>query len=205
MRQRKVHTQLDRAAVQIFAVNDRMNQVLIEHLDPAAWRAQPPGKVRTIAAIFTHVHNVRCKWVRLTAPHLKVPTAAQPLALHATAGSCGLAESATRCGEMLGEALGGEGRVEKFQQRWLGSAMAGWRGDAVLHDCSRSSPSRPGVYARASARIPVADSSDVRNLELGEALEGVRGAWGARPSARLAVTGKRRMPPWTCAFDTSLR
>src|SRR5271155_5646062 len=50
-----------------------MNQILIERLDPAAWRAKPPGKTRTIAAIFTHMHNVRTKWVRLTAPHLKVP------------------------------------------------------------------------------------------------------------------------------------
>ena len=76
-RQHKVHTQLrtqlGRAAVQIFAANDRINQILIEHLDPAAWRAKPPGKARTIAAIFTHMHNVRTKWVRLTAPHLKVP------------------------------------------------------------------------------------------------------------------------------------
>jgi hypothetical protein len=44
--------------------------MIIEHLDPAAWKAKPPGKTRTIAAIFTHVHNVRAKWVRLTAPHL---------------------------------------------------------------------------------------------------------------------------------------
>src|ERR1700730_13515336 len=72
-RQHKVRTQSGSAAVQIFAANDRMNQVLIEHLDPTAWRANPPGKVRTIAAIFTHMHNVRSKWVRLTAPHLKVP------------------------------------------------------------------------------------------------------------------------------------
>ena len=65
-RQPKFHIQLDRASVQIFAANERMNQTLIEHLDPAAWTtrptAKPPGKVRTIAAIFTHMHNVRCKW-----------------------------------------------------------------------------------------------------------------------------------------------
>ena len=77
--QHKLHTQLGRAAVQIFAANDRMNQVLIEHLDPTAWKAKPPtakppGKARSIAAIFTHMHNVRCKWVRLTAPHLKIAT-----------------------------------------------------------------------------------------------------------------------------------
>ncbi|MGA3317134.1 MAG: hypothetical protein ABSC64_11940 [Candidatus Korobacteraceae bacterium] len=46
-RQPKVHTQLGRAAIQIFAANDRMNQILIEHLDPTAWRAKPPGKART--------------------------------------------------------------------------------------------------------------------------------------------------------------
>ncbi len=66
--QPKVHTQLGRAAVQIFAANDRINQILIERLDPAVWRAKPPavppakpGNIRTIAAIFTHMHNVRTK------------------------------------------------------------------------------------------------------------------------------------------------
>jgi len=112
-----VHTQLGRTAAQIFAVNDRMNQALIEHLDPAAWRAKPPGNVRTIAAIFTHMHNVRTKWIRLTAPHLKVP--AQLNRAHCTPqqARAGLAESAARCADMLAEALGGpEGRVEKFHR-----------------------------------------------------------------------------------------
>ena len=43
-----------------------MNEMVIEHIAAAAWRAKPAGKVRTIAAIFAHMHNVRCKWVRLT-------------------------------------------------------------------------------------------------------------------------------------------
>jgi hypothetical protein len=50
MRRPKVHTKPGRAAVQIFAANDRTNQILIEHLDPTAWRAHPPGKVRNIAS-----------------------------------------------------------------------------------------------------------------------------------------------------------
>jgi uncharacterized damage-inducible protein DinB len=104
-----------------------MNQVLIEHLDPAAWRAKPPaeppanaraaGRTRTIAAIFTHMHNVRSKWVRLSAPHLKVP--AQLNRAHCTPqqARAGLIESAARCAEMLAEALGdGGGRVEKFRR-----------------------------------------------------------------------------------------
>jgi len=116
-RQPKVHTQLGRAAVQIFAANDRMNQILIEHLDPTAWRAKPPGKARTIAAIFTHMHNVRSKWVRLTAPHLKMPQRLNRAHCTPQQARAGLAESAARCGEMLAEALGGAGgRVEKFHR-----------------------------------------------------------------------------------------
>lgn len=116
---RTVQTQFGLAAVRIFAANERLNQILIEHLDPAAWNAQPPGKVRSIAAIFTHMHNVRTKWIRLTAPRLGVP--AQLSRAHCTPrqARAALAKSAARCGEMLAEALdiseGGDGgRVKKF-------------------------------------------------------------------------------------------
>jgi hypothetical protein len=116
-RQPKVHNQLGRAAVQIFAANERMNQMLIEHLDPAAWRAKPPSKARTIAAIFTHMHNVRCKWVGLTAPHLKIPTQLNRAHCTPRQARAGLAESAARCAEMLADALGGGGgRVKKFRR-----------------------------------------------------------------------------------------
>jgi uncharacterized damage-inducible protein DinB len=117
----EVRAQLGGASVRMFAANDRMNQMLIEHLDAAAWRAKPPakppGKTRTIAAIFTHVHNVRCKWVRLTAPHLKVPALLNRAHCTPEQARAGLAESAARCGEMLAEALGdGGGRIEKFHR-----------------------------------------------------------------------------------------
>jgi hypothetical protein len=65
--------------------------------------------------------------------------------------------------------------------------LAGWPGNAVLHAFSRSPPSRAGVYACASARIPVADRGSVRDLELGKAVERVRVAW--RP--RLRFLGNR--------------
>jgi uncharacterized damage-inducible protein DinB len=113
-RQNKVDTPLGRAAAQIFTANDRINQILIEQLGPAAWKAKPPGKARSIAAIFTHMHNVRTKWVRLTAPHLKVPRQLNRARCTPQQARAGLAESAARCAEMLAEALGGEGRVEKF-------------------------------------------------------------------------------------------
>lgn len=91
--------------VQAYAVNDRMNQLILEHLDPRAWRAQPPGGGRTIAAIFAHVHNIRCKWLRLSAPHLGVPKRLDRARSTQTQTSAALAESAARCCEMLAEAL----------------------------------------------------------------------------------------------------
>src|SRR5258706_6593433 len=104
-----------------------MNQVLIEHLDPSAWRAKPPGKVRTIAAIFTHMHNVRTKWVRLTAPHLKVPPQLNRAHCTPKQARAGLAESAARCTEMLAEALGDSGgRIEKVRRDgWASSWPVG--------------------------------------------------------------------------------
>ena len=60
--------------LETYAVNDRLNQLILDHLDPRAWRAKPPGSnARTIAAIFAHMHNIRRKWLRLSAPHLKLP------------------------------------------------------------------------------------------------------------------------------------
>jgi uncharacterized damage-inducible protein DinB len=116
-RQQNVSPQLVRSAVQIFAANDRMNQLLIAHLDPRAWRAKPPGKTRPIAAIFTHMHNVRTKWIRLTAPHLKVPRQVNRTHCTPQQARAALAESAARCSEMLSEALGeGEGRIEEFHR-----------------------------------------------------------------------------------------
>jgi uncharacterized damage-inducible protein DinB len=112
----KVHTEAGRSAARIFTASDRMNQMLIEHLDPAAWKAKPPGKVRTIAAIFTHMHNVRSKWIRLTAPHLEVPRQLNRAHCTPQQARAGLAESAARCAETLAEALGGTGRVAGFHR-----------------------------------------------------------------------------------------
>ncbi len=62
--------------LETYASNDAMNQLILSHLDPRAWRAQTPGEKgsgRTIAAIFAHLHNCRLKWLKRSAPHLKCP------------------------------------------------------------------------------------------------------------------------------------
>jgi uncharacterized damage-inducible protein DinB len=128
-RRSKSHSQLgltvtEVPAVHIFLLNERINQILIEHLDPTVWRAKLPmdvrqaksSKVRTIAAIFTHLHNVRCKWVRLTAPHLKVPRQLNRTHCTPQQAGAGLAASAASCAEMLAQALSGDSRVETFRR-----------------------------------------------------------------------------------------
>lgn len=98
---RAVETRSGRTAAEIFAANERANQMLLEHLDPGAWRAKPPGGVRTIAAIITHVHNVRAKWVRLNAPQVGVPVQLKWSSCTQDEARVGLGESAARCEEML--------------------------------------------------------------------------------------------------------
>jgi uncharacterized damage-inducible protein DinB len=92
--------------LETYAVNERMNQIVLDHLAPAAWRASLPGsKGRTIAAIVVHVHNIRRKWLRLSAPHLKLPAPLNRTSCTQKQAQAALLASAARCSEMLAEAL----------------------------------------------------------------------------------------------------
>jgi uncharacterized damage-inducible protein DinB len=93
---------LGQELVESYLVNDRMNQVMLEHLEPRAWRAKLPGdRGRTIAAIFSHMHNVRRKWLRLSAPNLKLPAPLDRARCTQEQTRAALAESAARCSEMV--------------------------------------------------------------------------------------------------------
>src|SRR5262249_32660829 len=99
-------------------------------------------------------------------------TTAQPRALHAAAGPRGIGrERRSLRGDARRSARRWWGPRREVSQGRLGSALARWPGNVVLHAFSRSPPSRAGVYARASARIPVAEGGGVRDLELGKAME----------------------------------
>ncbi len=107
---------LRQVLVESYAVSERMNQIVLEHLDPAAWRAQLPGsRGRTIAAIVAHVHNMRRKWLRLSAPHLKLPAPLDRARCTQKQARSALAQSGARCSEMLADALSGpQSHVETF-------------------------------------------------------------------------------------------
>jgi len=113
-------TEIRDVLLETYAVNDAMNQLLLAHLDPRAWRAQPPGATRrggrTIAAIFTHLHNVRCSWLRHSAPHLKCPALLKPDRCTMKQAAAAHKKSAAQCLRMLKDALsaGPRRKVAKF-------------------------------------------------------------------------------------------
>lgn len=117
--------------VETYAVNDAMNQLLLTHLDPRAWRKELPGAPRspgrTVAAIVAHLHNSRLAWLRYNAPHLKRPARLDPrrCTLKQAAGS--LRKSAAQCHRMLVDALSMDParKVKKFSRGWLRPWPAG--------------------------------------------------------------------------------
>lgn len=134
---RTAQDDIRKALGETFVLNDRVNQLLLENLDAGAlrqaqgklWRAKPPGSgVRTIAAIFSHMHNVRRKWLRLSLPdglrpvsplnqkkvecaplHLKLPAELDRMRCTQKQAAKALKESAQLCAEMIADT-----RVKQF-------------------------------------------------------------------------------------------
>jgi uncharacterized damage-inducible protein DinB len=117
--------------LETYAANDAMNQLILAHLDPRAWRAQPPGEKggrRTIASIFAHLHNVRLKWLKGSAPHLKCPPPLNPHRCTKKQAAAALKKSAAQCLRMLTDALSAspDRRVKKFfRDSWMPTWPAG--------------------------------------------------------------------------------
>jgi uncharacterized damage-inducible protein DinB len=147
----KVHTEFAQAAVRIFAANDRLNQILIENLSSSVWRAVPPGKVRSIAAIFTHMHNVRAKWIRLTAPHLGVPPQLSRARCTPRQAGAALAKSAGRCEAMLAEAQRALEQRRRDQQR--GDSVPKSRGkQQIVETEGRAMATQPPSLSRTALK-----------------------------------------------------
>ena len=109
-------TDMAQVLLETWAANEHMHQLILQHLDARAWRAEPPQRQgRTIAAIYAHVHNVRRKWLRLTAPHLKLPAELHRSRCTREQAKAALSESGALCGEMLEQAWHGGG-VERFRR-----------------------------------------------------------------------------------------
>jgi len=128
-------TELREVLLETYAANDGMNQLLLAHLDPRAWRVKPVQKNnregRTLAAIFAHLHNSRLVWLRDSAPHLKCPAPLDPFRCTIKQARAAHRRSAARCLEMLKEALSdrADRRVTKFSR---GSWTQKWPAGATM-------------------------------------------------------------------------
>jgi uncharacterized damage-inducible protein DinB len=105
-----------------YAVNERINQYLLENLDDAAWNADAPGgKGRTIAAIAAHMHNVRHMWLVAAVKDKPLPDKLDRATVTKKEAMRALAQSAKSCTELLAAALDHpEGKVKGFKPDVVG-------------------------------------------------------------------------------------
>jgi uncharacterized damage-inducible protein DinB len=122
---------LKQALLEAYAVNERLNQYLLENLDDAAWNAEPPGgKGRTIAAMAAHMHNVRHMWLAVAAKGKPLPDKLDRATVSRKAAMQALAKSAECCARLLSEALEHpEGKVKGFRPD-----VVGMFGYLISHD-----------------------------------------------------------------------
>lgn len=67
VRDRRQSVDLGQALIEAFLTNERVNQTLLDLLDPKVWDASPPcSKRRNIATSFAHLHNVRCMRLKMS-------------------------------------------------------------------------------------------------------------------------------------------
>lgn len=117
-----------------YAINDAMNQLVLSHLDPRAWRAKLRGLKRdgrTIAAISAHLHNSRLVWLKNSAPHLKCPAPLNPDRCTKKQAAAAHKKSGAQCLAMLSDALSNSvnRRVTKFSR---GSWSPVWPANAIM-------------------------------------------------------------------------
>jgi uncharacterized damage-inducible protein DinB len=121
---------LQESLLTAFDTNDRINQYMIENLPTEAWRAEPPeGKGRTVAAIVTHIHNVRVMWLKAAAKGSKIPEQLDRSTVTPVQALKGLEQSRAALSAVLKSAMEGDGRVKGFKPD-----VAGFFGYLIAHD-----------------------------------------------------------------------
>lgn len=104
-----------RALLVSYGTNERINQFLLENLDPNAWRADPPmGKGRTIAAIVSHMHNVRVMWLK-SVKDAVIPEQLDRHTVELSDVQAGLDQSYRALHDVIERALATDGRIRGFK------------------------------------------------------------------------------------------
>ena len=117
-----------------YAVSEEMNQILLDHLDERAWRAEPPGrKVRNIAQVVAHIHNARHMWMVTCAKDirgLKLPPLLNRAKCTKKQAAAALSRSAQSMKRLIALALERpDGRLTNFP-----SGVVGFVGYHIAHE-----------------------------------------------------------------------
>jgi uncharacterized damage-inducible protein DinB len=115
-RDRNEPVDLGRALVEAYLTNERINQVLLDSIDPEIWRAMPPcSKRRNIATTFAHIHNVRCMRLAMSAQDENCPGKLDRAEVTAADAKEALAQSAAAMVRLIERSLSNGGHVPELR------------------------------------------------------------------------------------------
>lgn len=121
---------LPESLLNAFETNERINQFLLENLPAEAWRAEPPdGKGRNIAAIVSHMHNVRVMWLKAAAKGNEIPEQLEKSKVTVLQAAKALDQSYMALAAVLRAAVESDGRVKGFRPD-----VTGFVGYLIAHD-----------------------------------------------------------------------
>jgi len=129
-RNRKEPIDHGRALIEAFLTNERINQVLLDLLDPKIWRAQPScSKRRNIATTFAHMHNVRCMRLAMSMKDDEPPARLDRADVTPAEAKEALAQSALAMVHLIEMSLAAGGHVADWRPDVVGLVCA-----AITHD-----------------------------------------------------------------------
>lgn len=112
---RRRPTDASAALLEAYDAGARINQYLVERLDPAVWRARPPvPKSRTVAAIVAHMHNCGLRYLERTDPRARVPGELDRSRVTRAQAVRALGAKRRAVVTVVGAALAGDGRIVGF-------------------------------------------------------------------------------------------
>jgi uncharacterized damage-inducible protein DinB len=105
---------LGEALVDAFLTNEKINQTLLDLIDPKVWDASPPcSKRRNVATSFAHIHNVRCMRLKMTVK--KTPARLDRATVTIAEARKALSESARAFVDLIRRSLEADGHVPDFR------------------------------------------------------------------------------------------
>lgn len=130
VRDRREPVDLGIALCDAFLTNERVNQVLLDMINPRIWRVHPPSsRGRNIATSFAHIHNVRCMRLRMSAKDVAAPESLDRGTITVDEARWSLGVSARAMVALIERSLAAGGHVREYRPDVVGMVCA-----AISHE-----------------------------------------------------------------------